>query len=48
MKKQLLVIATLDTKGREAKHIRNCAIKLGAHPVVMDIGVAGKPLISPK
>jgi uncharacterized protein (UPF0261 family) len=47
MKKQLLLIATLDTKGREAKYVRNCAVKLGVHPVVLDIGVVGKPQITP-
>jgi uncharacterized protein (UPF0261 family) len=47
MKKQLLIIATLDTKGREARHVRNCATKLGAHPLVMDIGVVGKPQVQP-
>ena len=47
MKKQLLLIATLDTKGREAKYVRNCALKLGVHPVVLDIGVVGKPQITP-
>ena len=47
MKKQLLIIATLDTKGREARHVRNCALKLGAHPIVMDIGVVGKPQLRP-
>jgi uncharacterized protein (UPF0261 family) len=44
MKKQLLIIATLDTKGREAKYVRRCAARLGANPIVMDIGVVGKPL----
>ena len=47
MKKQLLIIATLDTKGREARYVKNCAIKLGVQPVVMDIGVIGKPFIKP-
>jgi len=47
MKRQLLIIATLDTKGREAGYVRSCAIKLGAQPVVMDIGVVGKPLTKP-
>jgi|GEM_PF-4923959 len=53
MKKQLLIIATLDTKGREAKHIRNCAIKLGAHPVVregmplFDLSTFTKKLLNP-
>jgi uncharacterized protein (UPF0261 family) len=47
MKRQLLIISTLDTKGREARYVRNCAIKLVAQPVVMDIGVVGKPLTKP-
>jgi uncharacterized protein (UPF0261 family) len=47
MKKKLLIIATLDTKGREARHVRKCALQRGAHPVVMDIGVVGKPQIHP-
>jgi uncharacterized protein (UPF0261 family) len=47
MKKQLLIIATLDTKGREARHVKNCALKLGARPVVMDIGVVGRPQLQP-
>jgi uncharacterized protein (UPF0261 family) len=40
-KKQLLIITTLDTKGREAAFIKECAVSLGGHPVVMDIGVLG-------
>ncbi len=47
MKKQLLIIATLDTKGREAKYLRKCVLKLGVNPVVMDIGVIGKPQATP-
>ena len=44
MKKQLLIIATLDTKAgsqicQELRH------KARVQPVVMDIGVIGKPFI---
>lgn len=48
MAKQLLIIATLDTKGREAQYVKNRAIKLEVHPVVMDIGGVGKPPIKPE
>ena len=47
MKKQLLIITTLDTKGREAAHIRDCVQRLGVTPIVMDVGMLGKPLIPP-
>jgi uncharacterized protein (UPF0261 family) len=47
MKKELLIIATLDTKGRETQFVRNCAQTLGVNPMVMDIGILGDPLIAP-
>jgi len=47
MKKQLLIITTLDTKGREAGFVRDCVKKLGINPLVMDVGTLGKPLTSP-
>ncbi len=47
MKKQLLIIATLDTKGREAAYVRDCVQGQGIHPVVMDVGTLGKPLTHP-
>ncbi|MCX5813920.1 MAG: Tm-1-like ATP-binding domain-containing protein [Proteobacteria bacterium] len=47
MKKQLLIIATLDTKGREAGYVKDCVLKLGVNPVIMDIGVVGEPQIQP-
>ena len=47
MKKYLLIIATLDTKGREAEHVKHCAQELGVTPIVMDIGTLGKPLTKP-
>ena len=47
MKKQLLIIATLDTKGNEAAYVKDCAQKLGIHPILMDIGTLGEPLTHP-
>jgi uncharacterized protein (UPF0261 family) len=47
MKKQLLIVTTLDTKGREAGYVKSCVRKLGVQPVIMDIGVVGKPQIKP-
>jgi uncharacterized protein (UPF0261 family) len=47
MKKNLLVIATLDTKGREAAYVRDSAAECGAHPILMDIGVLGAPQTRP-
>ena len=47
MKHRLLVIATLDTKGREAKFVKDCAKKNGIEALLMDVGTHGKPLIKP-
>ena len=47
MKKQLLIIATLDTKGREAAYVKDCVRERGIHPVLMDVGTLGKPLARP-
>jgi len=47
MQKNLLIIVTLDTKGREAEYVRDCAIGLGVHTVLMDIGILGNPPITP-
>ncbi len=47
MKKQLLIIATLDTKGREAAYVKDCVEGRGIHPVLMDVGTLGKPLAHP-
>ncbi len=47
MKKQLLIITTLDTKGREAAYVRDCAQRLGIHPILMDVGTLGEPLTHP-
>jgi len=47
MKKQLLIITTLDTKGREATYIKECVERLGLDPVLMDVGTLGEPLTPP-
>jgi uncharacterized protein (UPF0261 family) len=47
MKKYLLVIGTLDTKGKEVGYVRDYAAGLGASPVVMDIGILGAPQVRP-
>jgi uncharacterized protein (UPF0261 family) len=47
MQKHLLIIATLDTKGRESEFVRDCAAGLGADPILMDIGILGNPPIIP-
>lgn len=47
MTKKLLIIATLDTKGREAEYVRDLAQNLGVGTIIMDIGTLGKPLTMP-
>ena len=47
MKKQLLIITTLDTKGREAVYVKDCVERLGIHPILMDVGTLEKPLTPP-
>jgi len=47
MSKQLLIIATLDTKGRETEFVMTCAEAIGVNPIVMDIGILGDPPIIP-
>jgi uncharacterized protein (UPF0261 family) len=47
MKKHLLIITTLDTKGREAAYAKDCVKRLGIHPVLMDVGTLGEPLTPP-
>ncbi len=45
MKKTLLIMATLDTKGKEAGYVKECARALGIDTLVMDLGTLGKPSI---
>ena len=47
MEKTLLIIATLDTKGREAAYVKDCVRKLGVKPLLMDVGTLGDPLLTP-
>ncbi len=47
MKRNLLIVATLDTKGREAGYVRDVARERGARPLLMDIGVVGEPQTTP-
>jgi len=47
MEKYLLIIATLDTKGREAAYVKDCVQALGIHPILMDVGTLEEPLTKP-
>jgi len=47
MKKQLLIVTTLDTKGREAAYVKDCVQRLGINPILMDVGTLGEPLTHP-
>ena len=47
MEKYLLIIATLDTKGREAAYVKDCVQALGMHPILMDVGTLEEPLTKP-
>lgn len=47
MKKQLLIISTMDTKGKEAAYVKECVEGLGIHPLLMDVGTLGDPLTEP-
>src|SRR5512135_1764995 len=47
MKKHLLIIATLDTKGREAAYIKGYAQKMGIQSILMDVGILGEPETTP-
>jgi uncharacterized protein (UPF0261 family) len=41
--KAIVVLATLDTKGREAQYLRECIAARGHRAVVVDTGVVGAP-----
>lgn len=47
MAKRLLIIATLDTKGREAAFVVDMARGLGFQTILMDIGTLGEPVLTP-
>lgn len=42
-KKTIVVLATLDTKGHEARYLREQIEKLGGEALVVDVGVVGSP-----
>jgi len=39
----LVVLATLDTKGKEAEYLRQQLQRLGDRALVVDVGVVGEP-----
>jgi uncharacterized protein (UPF0261 family) len=41
--KTIVVLATLDTKGREADYLREQIEKMGEKALIVDVGVVGKP-----
>jgi len=43
LEKTLLIMATLDTKGREAGYVRDCVRSAGVGTLVMDVGTLGGP-----
>ena len=47
MDKRLLIITTLDTKGREADYVRQRVKERGIASVVMDVGTLDEPLTRP-
>jgi uncharacterized protein (UPF0261 family) len=47
MKKQLLIVTTLDTKGREAAYVKDCVEHLGSQPILMDVGILLKAQTDP-
>ncbi|MCK4788851.1 MAG: Tm-1-like ATP-binding domain-containing protein, partial [Desulfobacteraceae bacterium] len=47
MKKQVLIIATLDTKGREAAYVKDCVQEFDINPIIMDIGTLWEPISKP-
>src|SRR5438105_14395498 len=41
--KTIVVLATLDTKGREAQYLRQCVERRGHRALLVDTGVVGTP-----
>ena len=46
-KKRLLIIATLDTKGREAAYVKECAEQRGVKTLLMDVGTLRPSKVPP-
>jgi uncharacterized protein (UPF0261 family) len=47
MKRSIVVIGTLDTKGEEVQYIKNLIEEKGHDAIVMDVGIVGEPLFDP-
>lgn len=47
MKKRILLIGSLDTKGEEYGYVRKLIIERGHEPLILDTGVLGEPDIEP-
>jgi len=47
MPKTIVIPVTLDTKGEETKYIKDEIERKGHNTIVIDVGVLGKPLITP-
>ena len=45
--KTIVVLATLDTKGKEAQYLREQIEKMGETALVVDVGVVGQPAAKP-
>ena len=44
-KKQIVVLATLDTKGIEAQYLKEKIESLGESALIVDVGVVGTPAV---
>jgi uncharacterized protein (UPF0261 family) len=47
MKKNIVIIGTLDTKGQEFAFLKELIEKEGFQTLVVDFGVMGKPVFNP-
>lgn len=45
--KTIVILATLDTKGKEADYLRNQIEQMGDRGLIIDVGVVGRPATSP-
>ena len=43
VKRTLLIVATLDTKGKEAAYVKECVESLGVDVLVMNVGTMSEP-----
>ena len=47
MSKTVVVLATLDTKGNEARYVADQIEAMGGAALLMDIGIVGDPAVEP-